>query len=112
MWLVAAVEDQHCRNRRGDAGPIFKRCVVRPPTPPQIRNATDALAVVLNEQGRVDIDRIAELIGRSPELTVAELGERCSGIPRPSVGAGRRHRPHGPTKAAVAWKPSALIDPE
>ncbi len=76
VWLVAAVEDYDIETDEATPGPIFKRRVVRPPSPPQIRNATDALAVVLNEQGRVDIDRIAELIGRSPELTIAELGER------------------------------------
>src|ERR1019366_6952294 len=35
----------------------------------------DALAVTLNETGRVDIDHLAELLDRDPETALAQLGE-------------------------------------
>ena len=50
VWLVAAVEDYDIETDEATPGPIFKRRVVRPPSPPQIRNATDALAVVLTSR--------------------------------------------------------------
>src|ERR1019366_5166169 len=34
----------------------------------------DALAVTLNETGRVDIDHLAELLDRDPETALAQLG--------------------------------------
>src|SRR5208283_5767827 len=41
-----------------------------------IESAADALAVTLHETGYVDLDRIAELLGRSRDETIAELGGR------------------------------------
>ncbi len=55
-------------------GPIFTERVIAPPAPPVITSAADALAVVLNERGRVDIDHIAELLHREPDDVVAALG--------------------------------------
>ncbi len=49
--------------------------MVREPITPTIKSATDALAVVLNERGAVDIDRIAELRGVSAADALAELGD-------------------------------------
>ena len=76
VWLVAAVENYDIETDVATPGPIFTKRVVRPPTPPSIANATDALAVVLNELGRVDIDRIAELRTSTAERVIAELGDR------------------------------------
>jgi N12 class adenine-specific DNA methylase len=43
---------------------------------PLIESAADALAVTLHEVGYVDLSRIAELIGRSRDEALAELGDR------------------------------------
>src|SRR5690606_32986414 len=39
-----------------------------------ITSSADALAVVLNERGLVDLDHIAELLHRTPDVVAAELG--------------------------------------
>ena len=73
-WLVASIEDYDLENDTARPGPIFSERVISPPAPPVITSATDALAVVLNERGRVDLDHIAELLHRDPDDVVAELG--------------------------------------
>ena len=49
------------------------------------RRAADALAVTLHETGLVDLDRIAELLGRSRETAIAELGDRIFLDPQATV---------------------------
>ena len=49
--------------------------MLHPEATPLIETAEDALAVTLRETGVVDLDRIAELLGRSRETAIAELGE-------------------------------------
>ncbi|MVA22693.1 lactate dehydrogenase [Agrobacterium vitis] len=73
-WLVASIEDYDLENDTARPGPIFTDRVISPPAPPVITSAADALAVVLNERGRVDLDHIAELLHRDPEDVVTELG--------------------------------------
>lgn len=73
-WLVASIEDYDLDNDTARPGPIFTERVISPPAPPIIMSAADALAVVLNERGRVDLDHIAELLHRDPDDVVAELG--------------------------------------
>ncbi|WP_445222684.1 Eco57I restriction-modification methylase domain-containing protein (plasmid) [Bradyrhizobium sp. Pa8] len=73
-WLVASIEDYDLETNTAKPGPIFTERVIAPPAPPVIANAADALAVVLNERGRVDIDHIAELLHRDRDDVVAELG--------------------------------------
>ncbi|MCM2450290.1 lactate dehydrogenase [Agrobacterium vitis] len=84
-WLVASIEDYDLENDTAKPGAIFTERVISPPAPPVITSAADALAVVLNERGRVDLDHIAELLHRDPDDVVAEL---CSAIFRdPADGA-------------------------
>jgi N12 class adenine-specific DNA methylase len=73
-WLVASIEDYDLENDTARPGPIFTERVISPPSPPVIASAADALAVVLNERGRVDLDHVAELLHRDPQDVVAELG--------------------------------------
>ncbi|MBN8935992.1 MAG: lactate dehydrogenase, partial [Rhizobiales bacterium] len=73
-WLVASIEDYDLETNTAKPGPIFTERVISPPAPPLITSAADALAVVLNERGRVDVDHIAELLHRDHEDVVAELG--------------------------------------
>ena len=74
-WLVASIEDYDPETGIARTGPVFSKRVIHPPAEPVIVTATDALAVTLAEAGHVDIDRIAELLGRSREETVVELGD-------------------------------------
>ena len=73
-WLVASIEDYDLENDTARPGPIFTERVISPPAPPVISSAADALAVVLNERGRVDVDHIAELLHCDPQDVVSELG--------------------------------------
>ena len=49
--------------------------MIHPPAAPLVVTAADALAVTLHEVGHVDLDRIAELLGRTRAEVTAELGE-------------------------------------
>ncbi|MCO6180951.1 DEAD/DEAH box helicase family protein [Ciceribacter sp. RN22] len=74
-WLVASIEDYDLETDTARPGPVFSERVISPPAPPDIASAADALAVVLNERGRVDVDHIAELLHRDSEAVIAELGD-------------------------------------
>ncbi|MGC8477951.1 MAG: lactate dehydrogenase, partial [Acetobacteraceae bacterium] len=74
-WLVASIEDYDLESGIARMGPIFRERVIAPPAPPLIATAADALAVTLNETGRVDLDHLAELLDRDPETALAQLGE-------------------------------------
>ncbi len=74
-WLVASIEDYDLETDTAKPGPIFATRVIAPPMPPVITNAADALAVVLNERGRVDIDHVAELLHRDADAAIADLGD-------------------------------------
>jgi SAM-dependent methyltransferase len=72
-WLVASIEDFDIENGLARMGPIFRERVIAPPAAPLIATPADALAVTLNETGRVDIDHLAELLDRDPENALAQL---------------------------------------
>jgi N12 class adenine-specific DNA methylase len=74
-WLVASIEDYDLDSGLSRMGPIFRERVIAPPAAPLIATAADALAVTLNETGRVDVDHLAELLDRDPDTALAELGE-------------------------------------
>ncbi len=74
VWLVASIEDYDLETDTARPGKIFTERVISPPSAPVIASAADALAVILNERGRVDLDHIAELLHRDADDVVAELG--------------------------------------
>lgn len=74
-WLVASIEDYDLENDTARPGPIFTVRVISQPAPPVIASAADALAVVLNERGHVDVDHIAELLHVNVDAAIAELGD-------------------------------------
>lgn len=74
-WLVASIEDYDLETDTAKPGPIFATRVIAPPMPPVITNAADALAVVLNERGHVDLDHIAELLHNDVSTVIANLGD-------------------------------------
>lgn len=73
-WLVASIEDYDLESDTAKPGPIFTERVIAPPSPPLISSAADALVVVPNERGCVDVDHIAELLHSDADTVVAELG--------------------------------------
>ena len=74
-WLVASIEDYDFETDTARPGPIFTERVIAPPSAPIINSPADALAVVLNERGHVDIDHIAELLNVDPEIVITNLGD-------------------------------------
>ncbi|MBY6240483.1 DEAD/DEAH box helicase family protein [Methylosinus sp. Sm6] len=85
VWLVASIEDYDVETGVAKKGPIFSERVLHPPATPTIESAADALAVTLHELGHVDIDRIAELLGRSRDEALAELGDRVFLDPQTTI---------------------------
>ncbi|WP_331375592.1 helicase-related protein [Sinorhizobium chiapasense] len=74
-WLVASIEDYDIETDTARPGPIFSERVIAPPAPPVISNAADALAVVLNDRGHVDLEHIAELLHCDSDTVLDELGD-------------------------------------
>jgi len=85
VWLVSSIENYDIESGKAKQGPIFTERVLHPTVTPLIESAADALAVTLHEVGFVDLDRIAELLGRSRDETIAELGERIFLDPQLSI---------------------------
>ncbi len=74
-WLVASIEDYDLETDTARPGPIFTERVIAPPAAPIITSAADALAVVLNERGHVDVDHIAELLHDDAASVIDALGD-------------------------------------
>lgn len=74
-WLVASIEDYDLDTDTAKPGPIFSERVIAPPAPPVVTSAADALAVVLNEVGHVDLDHIAELLHCDRDAVIEQLDE-------------------------------------
>ncbi|WP_236775403.1 DEAD/DEAH box helicase family protein [Agrobacterium tumefaciens] len=74
-WLVASIEDYDLETDTAKPGPIFATRVIAPPMSPVITSAADALAVVLNERGHVDLDHIAELLHLDVSTVIVDLGD-------------------------------------
>lgn len=111
-WLVASIEDYDLETDTARPGPIFSERVISPPAVPVITCAADALAVVLNERGRVDVDHIAELLHRDPDAVIAELGEAIFRDPTDGSWQTSDAYLSGPvrTKLAAA-QAAAALDP-
>nr|BAB16212.1 riorf93 [Rhizobium rhizogenes] len=111
-WLVASIEDYDLDTDTAKPGPIFTERVISPPAPPEITSAADALAVVLNERGRVDVEHIAELLHRHTDAVVDELSDAIFRDPADGSWQTADAYLAGPvrTKLAVA-EAAAALDP-
>jgi len=56
--------------------PIFSQRTIRGMKTQTVNTDTDAIAVCLNEKGRLDFDRMAELLGTTPEQVKRDLASR------------------------------------
>ncbi len=74
-WLIAAIEEYDASTDTATRGPIFTKRVIAPPPERVINSPADALAVVLNESGQVDLDRVAELLGVERSAAIEGLGD-------------------------------------
>ncbi|MBO3760354.1 PLxRFG domain-containing protein [Ciceribacter sp. L1K22] len=72
---VAKTTGEKARPATADKAPIFSKRTQQPyRRPDRATSAKDALATVLNDKGRVDLDAMAALYGKSQDEIVAELG--------------------------------------
>ncbi|MPZ28465.1 MAG: helicase [Micromonosporaceae bacterium] len=73
---VMALEVFDDDTQTASKAPVFTRRVIAPRASAQgADTAQDALALCLDERGRVDIDRIAELLGVTAREAIIELGD-------------------------------------
>ncbi|MBS1038878.1 DEAD/DEAH box helicase family protein [Gluconobacter cerinus] len=86
VWLVSSIEEYDEKSQTGRPGPIFSERVIQAPSEPEVHGAHDALAVSLHETGGVDVERMAELLGRPGEEVLAELGSSVYLDPVRSTG--------------------------
>jgi len=112
-WLVASIEDYDTDTGLGRMGAIFRERIIAPPRTPTITNAADALAVTLNELGRVDPDHLAELLDCDADSALAQLGETVFRNPETESWETDDGYLSGPvrTKLAIA-EAAAAIDPQ
>jgi N12 class adenine-specific DNA methylase/adenine-specific DNA methylase len=111
-WLVASIEDYDLETDTAKPGPIFSERVISSPAPPAITSAADALAVVLNERGRVDVEHIAELLHTRDDVVIDELGDAIFRDPTDGSWQTSDAYLSGPvrTKLAAA-EAAAALDP-
>lgn len=111
-WLVASIESYDLDTDTAKPGPIFSERVIAPPAAPVITSAEDALAVVLNERGRVDLEHIAELLHQDVAGVIAELGDAI--FQNPADGAWQTADAYlsGPVRDKLkAAEAAAALDP-
>lgn len=76
-YLVMALERYDEKTDTAEKMPILLQDVVGPTeTVQQVASALDGLLVSLNERGRVDLDCISRLYGKSEQEIISELGTR------------------------------------
>ncbi|WP_454858506.1 DEAD/DEAH box helicase family protein [Rhizobium binxianense] len=111
-WLVASIEDYDLETDTARPGKIFTERVISPPSVPVIASPADALAVVLNDRGRVDLEHIAELLHRDIDAVVEDLGDAI--FHDPADGAWRTADAYlsGPVRTKLATaEAAASLDP-
>ena len=111
-WLVASIEDYDLDTDTAKPGPIFTERVIAPPAPPVVTNAGDALAVVLNERGRVDLDHIAELLHCDRDQVLDQLGDTVFQDPADRSWQTADAYLSGPVRTKLAaTEAAAALDP-
>src|SRR5690606_6516974 len=111
-WLAASIETYDLDTDTAKPGPIFSERVIAPPSPPVIANATDALAVVPNERGHVDIDHVAELLHEDCKKVIEELGSEIYRDPADGAWQTSDAYLSGPVRDKLATAQAAAeLDP-
>ncbi|QSY97963.1 DEAD/DEAH box helicase family protein (plasmid) [Rhizobium bangladeshense] len=111
-WLVASIEDYDLETNTAKPGPIFSERVIAPPPPPVITSAADALAVVLNERGHVDLDHVAELLHCDADAVIEKLGDAVFQSPVDGTWQTADAYLSGPVRTKLATaRAAAELDP-
>ena len=112
-WLVASIEDYDLESGLARMGPVFADRVISPPATPIITSAADALAVTLDETGRVDPEHLGELLECDPDTALSQLGAAVFRNPLTETWETADAYLSGPvrTKLAAA-EAAAALDPQ
>jgi len=109
--LVLALEHLTEDGRIVD-GPFLKDRTIKKPEPPQIHTAADALAVSLNEKGKLDITHIASLIGQSASDIFEQLGDLVYDTPDHGIQLADEYLSGNVVQKLEEAKAAAAIDPK
>ena len=72
-YLVSGLEKYNAKNASFEKSALFEKDTLRKKKVKSVDIASDALAVSLNESGRIDFDRMSELTGKSKTQLAEEL---------------------------------------
>lgn len=73
-YLVSGLEIYDAKNKKFSKSALFEKDTLRKKKVDSVDTASDALAVSLNESGRIDFKRMQELTSKSEEELLEELG--------------------------------------
>ena len=74
-YKTAAIEEYDEQTGKAKKAAIFTTDIVGGYSPPEVTGPADAIAVSLNERGRIDIPLIAQRMGISEAAAIRELGD-------------------------------------
>ena len=80
-FRLAALEKPNEEETEFEKGPVFRENIIGGMPTPRIKTAKDAMLSVMGQTGEFDIKTIAALYGKSPEETIAELGDDVFELP-------------------------------
>ena len=72
-YLVSGLEKYNAKNASFEKSALFEKDTLRKKKVKSVDIASDALAVSLNESGRIDFDRMSELTGKTKTQLAEEL---------------------------------------
>ena len=96
---------------RAEKAAVFSRRVLFPAAEARVESPADALAVCLNQRGRVDLDYMANLLGMSHETLTEALGERIYERPDGTWAVADDYLSGNVKKALAEAKAAAALHP-
>jgi N12 class adenine-specific DNA methylase len=75
-YRLRAIERYDDSNDTASKGPVFFENLITKDRAPKINGVDDAVLYVLNQKGRLDLEQIATLTGKTESQAIEELGER------------------------------------
>lgn len=72
-YLVSGLENYDAKNKKFTKSTLFEKDTLRKKKVTSVDSPSDALAVALNETGKVDFSRMSELTGKNEDQLVKEL---------------------------------------
>ena len=96
---------------RADKAAIFTKRVLFPTVASKVESPADALAVCLNQRGRVEIDVMADMLGMDRAAVIEGLGDRVFERPNGSLAVADDYLSGNVKKALTEAMAAATADP-